>query len=174
MNNGQPILTAPQIFKYLAIGKPLALLPARGGSENNEIEVTGTGTFGSGFRVRRNACGGWLWESRVWTSAAAPRCLRGALSGSRIFMGGWLLVSVRSPLRVARRLLGPATLHAGILGSTALLRPSLLPRILAPVSGLRFCATLGSCTRSMWRRSSHLSRITGRPRSSGSLTGSTS
>ena len=48
-------------------------------------------------------------------------------------MGWRLLVSVGTTLRLARGLLGTATLRARVLGGAALLRAPLLRRILAAV-----------------------------------------
>jgi len=87
------------------------------------------------YRRRRGRV--WLWLLRSAPSSAAGRGLRTSLPGPRLCLGWRLLVSVRSTLRLARGLLGTATVSAFVLGWPALLRASLLSRILAAVTATR-------------------------------------
>lgn len=110
---------------------------------NDENEIACSFAFGwkRGIRARGGGSGDRSGTGlpclRLLCSAASGLCsargLRSTGAGAELRMGGWLLVSLRRAIRVARRLLGSSAICRRGLGGPALLRASVVRRALAPL-----------------------------------------
>lgn len=77
----------------------------------------------------------WTWILRPTAASASSRDVcRSRCSGTRVRVGARILLSGRTSLLLASRILGTASVCRSVLGWTKILRTSLLFRPLAPVS----------------------------------------
>src|ERR1022692_3788217 len=97
-----------------------------------ENQIARRSIIGRKLAVRRAARGRWNWGGRICGSRAGGG-LCTASARSRIRLGWWLPVPGWRALRLARRLLDSPAVCPRLLGRAALLRPSVLPRLLAPI-----------------------------------------
>jgi hypothetical protein len=112
--------------------------PPQGGRNENEIACPSLA--GRKLRVCRDT---FFLRSRRWSGLSLLCCAASttsardrvcACTGSRLHLDWGLLVSGRSTLAVARRILGSAAIRRRLLDRSALLRRPLLCGLLAPVS----------------------------------------